>query len=125
MIQKNLTAQRPWRLAVWLLAVFGLVAAIPGQAQSGRGTLTGSISDSSGATLSGASLDLKETNTGSGYSAETSDQGLYTFPQLPPGTYTLAVSSPGFQSYTQKGITVNVGSTATVDVVLQVGSATA
>ena len=124
MIQRKLTAQRPWRMAVWLLAVFGLLAGISGLAQSGRGTLTGSITDSTGAIISGASLDLKETNTGSGYSAVSSGQGLYTFPQLPPGTYSLTVGFAGFQSHKQDGITVNVGSTATVDVALQVGSAT-
>jgi hypothetical protein len=50
------------------LAVFGLVAGIPGLAQSGRGTLTGSVKDSTGANIPGASLDLKEINTGSRYS---------------------------------------------------------
>ena len=124
MMQKNLTAQRPWRLAVWLLAVFGFAAGIPGLAQSGRGTLTGSVNDSTGASVPGASLDLKETNTGSRYAAKATSEGLFTFPELPPGSYTLAVTYPGFESYTQNGITVNVGSTATVNAVLKVGSAT-
>jgi len=124
MIQRKLAALRPWHVAVWLLAVFGLLAGISGLAQSGRGTLSGTITDSTGAIISGASVDLKETNTGSGYSAVANGQGLFTFPQLPPGTYSLTVGFAGFQSYKQDGITVNVGSTATVDVVLQVGAAT-
>ena len=124
MMQLNLAAQRPWRLAVWLLAVIGLLAGATGLAQSGRGTLTGSVKDVTGANIPGASLDLKETNTGSRYAAKASAEGLYTFPELPPGSYTLAVTAPGFQSYTQIGITVYVGSTATLNVALQVGAAT-
>ena len=124
MIHEGLTVQRPWRLAVGLLVVLGLTLAIPGLAQSGRGTLTGSVKDSTGANIPGASLELTQTNTGSQYKASASGEGLYTFPELQPGTYSLAVTYPGFQSYTQNGITVYVGSTATVNVALQVGAAT-
>ncbi|MGA7858418.1 MAG: carboxypeptidase regulatory-like domain-containing protein [Terracidiphilus sp.] len=118
------TAQRPWHLAVWLLLTFCLAIGIPAVAQSNRGTLTGSVKDTTGANISGASLDLTETNTGSRYTATASGDGLFTFPELPPGTYSLTVTSPGFQSFTQKGITVYVGSTATVNPALQVGAAT-
>jgi len=124
MIHTNRTAQRTWCHAVWLLAVFWLIAGIPSLAQSGRGTLTGSVKDASGASIFGASLTLKETNTGSRYTTIASDEGLFTFPELPPGTYTLAITSQGFESYTQVGITVNVGSTATINAVLKIGSAT-
>src|ERR1039458_1218511 len=124
MIHTNRTAQRTWCLAVWLLAVFGLIADIPGVAQSGRGTLTGSVNDATGASIVGAAVTLTDTNTGSRYAAVANSQGLYTFSELQPGTYTLAVTSPGFKSYTQIGITVNVGSTASVNAVLQIGAAT-
>ncbi|HEY1902162.1 MAG TPA: TonB-dependent receptor [Terracidiphilus sp.] len=124
MIHTCRTAKRPWRLAVWLLVIFGLTATIPVLAQSGRGTLTGSVKDPTGAIIPGALLDLKETNTGSRYEAKSNGQGLYSFPELPPGSYTLSVTSPGFESYTQKGITVSVGNTAEVNSVLQVGAST-
>lgn len=122
MIHANRKAQRMWRMAVWLLAVFGVITGIPGLAQSGRGTLTGSVKDPTGASISGAALTLRETNTGSRYAATASAEGLFTFPELPPGSYTLAITSPGFESYTQIGITVSVGSTTTVNVALKVGS---
>jgi len=124
MMQRNLTAQRPWGQAIWLLAVLGLTAGVPIAAQSGRGTLTGLVTDSTGAIIPGASLTLTETKTGSHYDAASSGQGLYTFPELQPGLYTLVVSFPKFQSYTQSGINVSVGSTATVNAVLSIGSAT-
>jgi Carboxypeptidase regulatory-like domain len=124
MIQTSHTAQQTLRMAVWLLAVFGMLAGIPGLTQSGRGTLTGSVNDSTGAIVSGASLVLTETSTGSRRETVASAEGLYTFPELSPGTYTLVATFPGFESYTRSGITVSVGSTATLSVVLQVGSAT-
>lgn len=118
------TAHKSWRLAAWMLMAFGLAAGVPSYAQSGRGTLTGTVKDVNGATLEGAQLNLTEANTGSRYDAIAGSGGLFTFPELQPGTYILSVSSPGFSSYTQNGITVTVGSTATVDAVLKVGSAT-
>ena len=123
MIQRNRTAQRPWRLAIFLLAVVGAASGISAWAQSGRGTLIGSVKDATGAIIPGASLDLKESNTGSAYSGTSSSDGLFTFPELMPGHYTLTVTRAGFQSYVQKGITVEVGSSATVNAVLKVGSA--
>ena len=121
MMHTQLTAQSLRRLAIGLLVTFGLAAGVPGLAQSGRGTLTGTVTDANGAALQGASLNLSEANTGSRYNAVSGPEGLFTFPELPPGTYSLAVAAPGFQSYTQNGITVSVGSTATVKPVLKVG----
>jgi hypothetical protein len=123
MIQRSHAAQKSVRLKVRLLALFALIAVIPGLAQSGRGTLTGVVKDATGAVVAGASLDLKETNTGSHRLGTSSGDGLYTFPELSPGSYTLNVTSAGFQSYTQNGITISVGNTATVNAILQVGSA--
>jgi len=123
MTQRNGTAQRPWRLRVWLLVVFGLAAGIPGFAQSGRGTLIGTVKDPTGAIIPGASLELRETNTGSAYTGTSTGDGLFSFPELLPGHYSLTVTKPGFESYSQQGITVEVGSSTNLDVVLKVGSA--
>jgi hypothetical protein len=124
MTHTNNTKQRFLRLAVWLLVAFGLAAGTPGFAQSGRGTLTGMVKDSSGAIIPGAALTLQEVNTGSRFATIAGPQGLYTFPELEPGTYALTVTSAGFESYTQNGITVTVGSTATVNTALKIGSTT-
>jgi hypothetical protein len=122
MIHATLTAQRPRHFAAWLLVAFFLLAGIPCLAQSSRGTLAGSVTDATGAALPHASLVLKETNTGSRYEVVASAQGLFAFPELQPGTYALAVNSPGFESYNQSGIIVNVGSTTTVTAVMKIGS---
>ena len=119
----RLTAHKMRGLMVSLMVAFGLAAGVPLQAQSGRGTLTGTLKDTNGAGLEGASINLTQTNTGSRFTAIAGTDGLYTFPELQPGSYTLAVTATGFESYTQNGITVNVGSTATVNVALKVGAA--
>ncbi|HEY1159003.1 MAG TPA: carboxypeptidase regulatory-like domain-containing protein, partial [Terracidiphilus sp.] len=125
MIHTSRTAQRPLRLAVWLLVAFCLAAVIPGLAQSGRGTLTGTVTDTNGAVIPGAAITLRETQTGSSYDNKSGSEGLFTFPELPPGTYALAISAPGFESYSQNGISVLVASTSTVNAQLKVGSAQA
>jgi len=119
------TAQRTWRLLLLLLVAIGLVASVPIVAQSGRGTLAGTVKDANGAFIPGAAVDLKETNTGSGYSTKSTAEGLFTFSELPPGSYTLTVTAPGFESYTQSGIDVEVASTSTVTASLKVGSQSA
>jgi len=123
MIHISLRAHKTLRLAVWLLAVFGLVAGIPSLAQSGRGTLTGSVKDTTGAVVPGAALNLKETNTGSTYATQASAEGLFTFPELPPGSYAMEVSDAGFETYRRVGIVVQVATTSTITAELKVGSA--
>ncbi len=124
MIPMSFKAQAVRRMALWLLMIVGLAAGGIAVAQSGRGTLTGSMKDTNGAVLQDADVVLTGTNTGSRYETKANADGLFTFPELQPGSYTLTATSQGFQSYTQNGITVNVGSTATVNVTMRVGSAT-
>jgi len=125
MIQLKLAAQRPWYLAAWLFLAIGLAAGIPSLAQSARGTLTGTVKDANGAFIPGAAVNLKETDTGSAYSIKSTAEGLFTFSELPPGSYILSVTAPGFESYTQSGIGVEVGNTSTVTAELKVGAESA
>ena len=87
------TALKSWRLLMMLLVAFGLVTGASITAQSGRGTLTGVVNDANGAAVPGATLNLRETNTGNAYNGATTSDGLFSFPELPPGTYTLQVLS--------------------------------
>ena len=125
MIDTRPPAQRTWRLLFLLLVAFGLVAGVPVAAQSGRGTLTGTITDTNGAVIQGAAITLTETQTGSSYPSKSGPEGLFTFPELPPGTYTLEVSATGFETYRQVGIDVAVASTSTANTQLKVGSSQA
>src|SRR5262252_3950967 len=107
-----------WR--VFLLGVFAISAAV---AQTDRGTITGTVTDSSGAVIPSAAIRARNTATGAAYETVATATGNYTLPSLPAGTYDLAVTANGFSTYVQRGIGVEVVQTLRVDVALQVGSA--
>jgi hypothetical protein len=125
MNQINPKARQTWHFLMLLLVAFGMVAGVPVVAQSGRGTLTGTTTDINGAVIQGATVALADTQTGSSYNSKSGAEGLFTFPELPPGTYKLEVSAPGFATYRRVGIVVQVASTSTVVAQLKVGSAEA
>ena len=86
-----------------LLALFCFSAAV--FAQSGNGSLTGQVTDPSGAAIPAATVTL----TGPGQStktAQTDEQGRYTFKDLAPGAYSVAISTQGFSTFTKADIQV-------------------
>ena len=93
-------------------------------AQSDRGTITGTIMDSSGAVVPGAKVTLSNSGTGIRQETSTTPTGNYAIASLPVGRYTLAVEHPGFTRYEQSNILVQVAETTRVDVTLKVGQAT-
>jgi hypothetical protein len=103
-----------------VIALF-LPAAVWAQA---RGTLTGTVSDPAGAVVPKAKVVVINEATHGRWNSETTGSGSFTVPDLPPGIYDLNVTVAGFREFVQKGITVKVGDTATVDVALQVGNTT-
>ena len=92
-------------------------------AQSDRGAITGTVSDSTGALIPGVRIALTNANTGANYDTVTTGTGNYTVLSLSAGTYSLKVSHPGFNQYEQPKIQVQVAVTTRVEVVLTVGSA--
>ncbi len=112
-------------LLVSMLAVLSLtlVGQQPAYGQGGTGELTGTVSDASGATIADAKVSL--TNAGTGFSREmtTASGGVYRFTALPVvETYTLTVAHTGFRTAKIADIAISVGTTATVDVRLEVGA---
>ncbi|HTX14025.1 MAG TPA: carboxypeptidase regulatory-like domain-containing protein, partial [Candidatus Baltobacteraceae bacterium] len=81
--------------------------------------LTGTVTDPSGAVVGKVPITLRDTGTNVTYTATSNDSGFYTVPNLPPGTYELKASYSGFAPYTQTGIVITVGESATVNVQLQ------
>src|ERR1700722_18570585 len=69
------------------------------------GSLTGTVTDPSGATITGANVALTPA-TGTPLTTQTNPQGLYTFKSVPPGTYTLNVVAPGFSLYENDNVVV-------------------
>ena len=84
--------------------------------------IEGSVLDAAGAAVPGAKVSLLQTGTGFSTSVESNSSGLFSFPGLNVGSYTLTVTMPGFQTYKQQGIEVNISQTLRSDVKLTVGS---
>jgi hypothetical protein len=91
--------------------------------QSDRGSITGTISDITGAVVPGATVEARNLGTGNVYQAGSSETGNYTLVQLPVGTYEFAVTLPGFKRYVRPGILVQVAQVVRIDATLEVGAA--
>src|SRR5882757_9019419 len=101
--------------AFLILLVFTVV--YPAAGQSGRGTLTGSVTDPQGGALQGVKVALDP----SGTAAVTDATGQFTMTGVASGQYTLNASYSGFEPFT-KAVTVSAGQTARVDAVLSIAS---
>src|SRR5437899_1370251 len=106
-----------------LVIVCFFVSAHASFAQTDRGTLTGTVSDTSGAVIPGVAIDAKNVQTGAVYQAGSSETGNYTLAQLPAGTYELSAQLPGFKRFVREGIIVAVATVLRIDVTLDVGAA--
>jgi hypothetical protein len=108
------------RFATLATAVVSFAYAAFGQT---GGTITGVISDPTGAVLANAPVQAKNTATGVVLTVATSATGNFTLNELPAGTYEIDVAAPGFKKYARAGITVQQLQITRVDVALEVGSA--
>lgn len=106
--------------SVCILGLYGM----PVHAQVYSGSVTGVVTDPSGAVVPGAGIKLTDLNKGFSYEQETDPTGRYLLRSLPPGTYRLTVTRTGFRAYVQEGITLDVGQSSSIDVGLQLGAET-
>jgi hypothetical protein len=90
----------------------------------GYGTITGTVTDPSGASVASATVKAIQTQTGRETVVTSGSQGDFVFPTLLPSVYSLSVSATGFQSYTQTDIVLQADQKLTANVRLQIGSAT-
>ena len=90
-------------------------------AQETRATLSGTISDATGAIVTEARIRLSNRDTSVGFEAITNKDGQYRFLFLNPGKYRLSTEKAGFKGFVRDGIELNVGQSAVVDLTLQVG----
>ncbi len=93
------------------------------QAQAVNGTLVGTIADSTGAVLTGATVTITEAGTGVTRSMKTNESGNYVFPNLPPGNYNVAAEAQGFKKGIRSSVDVSINSTIRVDMTLSPGAA--
>src|SRR5262245_47570222 len=112
MIHTPATA-RGWRAALLLLAILAFVA--PAHAQVLYGTLTGEVTDPTGAVVAGAKVTALNVGTNVSKLGSTNERGLYTFNDLQPGTYELTVEATAFNAATRKSIRVEANTVRRVD----------
>jgi hypothetical protein len=108
-------------LAVLASVVVLFLSAAPLHAQVDTGSILGTVTDASGAPISGASVTLTNEGTSAALTTTTGSDGGYKFTPLRVGIYSIKATYQGFQTVTQKTITVNVGSDVVIDVALKPG----
>jgi hypothetical protein len=107
------------RLFLVVTMILGLGVATG--AQTFRGTILGTVTDSSGLPIDGATVTIKNMDTGLVRTTQTSADGSYSVAELPIGTYAVTISQNGFQSATTSNVPVDVAGERRVDVVLKPG----
>lgn len=109
--------------ATSMVLVFALTGFTAGQAEAqvSGATLTGTVSDSSGAVVPNAQVAITDVATGVTRTVSSGDAGLYTAPNLLPGTYEIRVTAMGFSTQVQKGVKLTVGAQQALDIKMQVG----
>jgi Carboxypeptidase regulatory-like domain/TonB dependent receptor/TonB-dependent Receptor Plug Domain len=110
-------------IAATALLLAALVSS-PVSAQVAGGTLSGTITDPSGAGIPQAQITIKNLATGVERSLTTNTDGFYTVPNLLPGEYQVTISAKGFNTEVKPGITINVGALQVFDLALQIGTVT-
>jgi len=127
---KTNRSRRQWSLWNWggiaiLLALIALSTPwINAQIATTTATLSGLVTDPSGAALTKVALTLTSSEKGITRTVTTDEGGRYSFSQLPPAAYGLTVKAKGFEAYQQTGIVLDAAETATQNVTLTIGSET-
>ena|ERR1700733_14190039 len=109
------------RMGLWVVILCLLVAG-SAAAQSDRGTIAGSVVDSSGAAVGGAAITITGADTGNTYKTSSTPEGVYRVSDIQIGRYNVTVEAPGFKVSQSKGVEVQIGTVAALNVTLQPGS---
>lgn len=117
------TRRQRWT-AVWMhmACVLLVLSGASARAQYDNGSLVGTIHDSSGAAVAGATVTVKNTATGIASAVKTSSTGDYEVPALRVGSYDITAAASGYASAVAHNIAVSVGDRARIDLTLKVGS---
>src|SRR5918993_219474 len=109
--------------ALLAMAILLAMTSASAFAQGGSGTtiITGTIVDTSGAVLPGASVSAKNNATAEELTATSNEQGTFTIPAVQPGTYTVTVTMPSFKTAVISDVRVNAGVPASVKLAMEVG----
>src|SRR5499427_6839917 len=106
---------------LFVVAAFSITVATA-WAQTTTAQIAGVVKDQTGAVLPGVEVAVTQTATGAKRTAVSNETGNYVLASLPLGPYVLEASLPGFKSYVQSGIVLQVDANPTINVVLQIGA---
>src|SRR6058998_4234550 len=111
------------RLTTTLIGVFGVIILAGGLVfgQNFSAAISGFVRDTTGAVIPGTTVTAKHTETGLTRSVQTSEEGGYTMPSLPVGSYEVTAEKPGFKQQVRRGITLVVAQEAVVNLTLDIG----
>jgi hypothetical protein len=109
-------------ISLLLITLFALTMSAWGQEVTAA--IVGTVTDSSGAPISGAGVTATDTERGTTWTAKTNDAGAYNFPRVPVGTYKVEIAASGFQRAVHPPFTLVLNQTARVDVQMKVGQVT-
>ena len=112
------------RMDVRKLLWTGIAFCLALSAAEPTGTIAGTVTDPSSASVVGAKITVTNAATGLTRAANSNTDGGYVFPLLPVGTYNISVENAGFRRFEQRGVQVKADSSANVPVVLQLGAVT-
>src|SRR5258708_523577 len=107
---------------IYTLAYILIASTLPLHAQTTNGSIQGTVTDPSGAAVGGASVTGRNLDTGLTITTVTTDAGLYSLANLPPGRYAVTIEGPGLKKYLREGVTVQTGATVALDVQMQLGA---
>ncbi len=119
--------KRKGTLLAFVLGVGFMLAPILAQQARGQvlyGSLVGTVTDQTGAVVPGATVAVKNANTGLTRETTTDAAGFYSIGNLQEGTYDLSVSKSGFKPSTQKGVGISINTVSRINASLEVGAVT-
>jgi len=111
-------------VSILVVLTIGICGAGQAYAQVAGATLTGTVKDSSGAVIPNAQVAITDMATGGTRTVSPGSAGLYTAPNLSPGTYEIRVTATGFSTQLQKSVTLTVGAQQVLDFTMRVGQMT-
>jgi outer membrane receptor protein involved in Fe transport len=121
MLVSGFSTKVPVRFALFMILATNIVWTSTAYAQVAGATLTGTVTDPSGAVIPRAQVFINDVATGVTRNMVTDNAGFYTAPNLLPATYEVTITAPGFGTQVRTGITLTVGAQQVLDITMRVG----
>jgi hypothetical protein len=111
-------------LCTVLVLALGLLMSAGAFGQGTTGSITGTVTDATGAAIPGATVTVTQVDTNAIHAVTTSDAGTFTVTQLPPGQYSIKIDKVAFKSYKQDQLVLSIDQIAQVNAQMQIGAQT-